>query len=331
MAMPTYIDLFAGAGGFSLGFDNAGFRNLFSVELDSVICATYRYNFPGHRLIEADIATLTDESIMELKGDADVDAVIGGPPCQGFSMAGNIGRRFADDPRNHLFREFVRVVSAVSPRCFVMENVARLYTRLEGETRREIIRHFEDAGYRVDARVICAADYGVPQRRNRVIFVGLRKDMDSPIVFPAKKDGPQMTVSEAIGRFPALNSGEASSIPNHVAMRHSAQMLEKMRYVKDGGDRNDIPEAIRPTKGDVRKYIRYDSTQPSVCITGDMRKVFHYAQNRALTVRELAAIQTFPDSFVFLGGSGMQQQMVGNAVPPVMAQAIAEAVKQMIR
>ena len=326
---PTYIDLFSGAGGFSLGFDWAGFKNIFSVEYDKEICKTYRHNFPNHILEECDISTLTEDRVKELIGNNNVDVIIGGPPCQGFSMAGHIGRRFADDPRNRLFTEFVRIVSIVKPKCFVMENVARLYTRLNGATREEIISCFNEIGYKVEAKVVCASEYGVPQKRNRVLFVGLR-DSDGQIYFPVKTSKKALTIKDAIEKYPILDSGECSNIPNHEAMVHSPQMLEKMRYVRDGGDRKDIPEHIRPAKGDVRKYIRYDSKKPAICITGDMRKVFHYSQNRALTVRELAAIQTYPDTFIFLGSKILQQQMVGNSVPPVLAQAIAEAVKKML-
>lgn len=123
--MPTYIDLFAGSGGFSLGFDRAGFENLLAVEYDPIICKTYRHNFPTHNLLEIDITKLSNEQILQNIGGRHVDVVIGGPPCQGFSMAGNIGRKFIDDPRNLLFKEFARVVSVVNPTCFVMENVAR--------------------------------------------------------------------------------------------------------------------------------------------------------------------------------------------------------------
>lgn len=112
-------------------------------------------------------------------------------------------------------------------------------------------------------------------------------------------------------------------------MKHSEQMLKKMSFVKDGGSRIDIPEYLRPKSGDVRKYIRYNSNKPSVCITGDMRKVFHYEQNRALTVRELAALQSFPDNFIFLGSKISQQQQVGNAVPPLLAEAIARTIMEM--
>lgn len=327
----SFIDLFAGAGGFSLGFCNAGFKNIFSVEYDHEICETYRHNFPNHNLLECDITKLENETILDLVKNQTVDVVIGGPPCQGFSMAGNIGRQFADDPRNLLFKEFVRVVDLVKPKCFVMENVARLYTRLNGKTREEIKKCFEAIGYVVDARIVCASDYGVPQNRHRVLFIGKKTDnFMYPLCFPKKENGPVKTIRDAIDRFPPLKSGESSFIPNHEAMIHSEQMLKKMSYVKDGGGREDIPEKIRPQKGDVRKYIRYDSSKPSICITGDMRKVFHYNQNRALTVRELAAIQSYPDSFVFLGNKIKQQQMVGNSVPPLLAKAIAEAVKEML-
>ena len=120
-----------------------------------------------------------------------------------------------------------------------------------------------------------------------------------------------------------------SDVENHEAMNHSHQMLEKMSYVKDGGDRFSIPKKIRPLTGDVRKYIRYNSNEPSICITGDMRKVFHYSQNRALTVRELARIQTFPDKFIFKGPKISQQQQIGNAVPPLLAEYVASAIIEM--
>ncbi|MDE5857715.1 MAG: DNA (cytosine-5-)-methyltransferase [Muribaculaceae bacterium] len=328
--MPTYIDLFSGSGGFSLGFDKAGFENIFSVEYDHEICRTYNYNFPNHHLFEIDITKLTSDEIKKAINGRKIDVIIGGPPCQGFSMASNIGRKFLDDPRNNLFKEFVRVVDIVKPTCFVMENVARLYTRLNGSTRFEIIKRFEEVGYKVEAQIVCASDFGVPQNRYRVLFIGIKNNIDTDIVFPRKHSGSKMTIKDAIDCYPPLQSGQNSLIPNHQAMTHSSQMLEKMSYVKDGGSRMDIPEEIRPQKGDIRKYIRYDSTKPSICITGDMRKVFHYSQNRALTVRELAAIQSYPDNFIFLGNSIKQQQMVGNSVPPKLAYCIAESIKEML-
>jgi len=322
-----YIDLFSGSGGFALGFDNKGFQNVFSIDIEPSFCETYKYNFPKHQLIEKDICDLSDSEITYLKEFYEIDVVIGGPPCQGFSMAGNIGRKFINDPRNKLFKEFVRVVKLVEPKFFVMENVARLYNHNKGETKNEIINDFQNIGYKVECKILNSADYGVPQVRKRIIFIGTK--LNQEIIFPKKTIRKYLTVKDVLNNYPPLSSGEESSIPNHVAMNHSEQMLEKMKYVKDGGNRAEIPENLRPKSGDIRKYIRYKSYEPSVCVTGDMRKIFHYEQNRALTVRELAKLQSYPDDFVFKGTKISQQQQVGNSVPPKMAEAIAEAIIRM--
>ncbi|GLU44097.1 DNA cytosine methyltransferase [Allomuricauda sp. NBRC 101325] len=322
-----YIDLFSGAGGFSLGFDNRGFQNVFSVDIEPSFCKTYIYNFPNHNLIQKDICEVTDSELRYLKEYDEIDVVIGGPPCQGFSIAGNIGRKFIEDPRNRLFKEFVRVVKVVEPTYFVMENVARLYNHNKGNTRKEIITDFEKLGYKVECKILNSADYGVPQVRKRVIFIGTKNNQK--ILFPKKEVDKYVTVKEALSSYPKLESGQESKIPNHIAMSHSEQMLHKMSFVSDGGDRNEIPEQIRPKSGDVRKYIKYSSDKPSVTVTGDMRKIFHYEQNRALTVRELAKLQSFPDDFEFKGTKISQQQQVGNSVPPKMAEAIASVIIKM--
>ena len=325
---PNYIDLFCGAGGFSLGFDGKGFENCFSLDIQPAFCETYKANFPTHHLIQDNILNLTKSDIQKITKNNPIDIVIGGPPCQGFSMAGNIGRRFVDDPRNHLFNEFARIVEITQPKYFVMENVARLYTHNKGETRQEIIALFKKKGYNVDCKVLNTADYGVAQVRNRVFFIGNR--ISDYIIFPEKTLDKPKTVAEVLAHYTVLKSNEISDMPNHVAMKHSEQMLRKMQFVTDGGDRSEIPELLRPQTGDVRKYIRYRSDKPAICITGDMRKVFHYNQNRALTVRELASIQSFPDTFVFKGSTISQQQQVGNAVPPLMAEIIAQNILNMM-
>ena len=336
------IDLFSGAGGLSLGFEQVGFENIFSVDFMKDYCNTYRKNFPHHKLIQKDISKLSNEEILNLTKNKKIDVVVGGPPCQGFSMAGKIGRNFIDDPRNHLFKEFARVVSLTKPKIFVMENVARLYTHNKGRTRKEITTEFEKLGYEVKCKILCSADFGVPQIRNRIIFIGnrlglknafpdKRYDKDTQTTIHNKKIKKWKTIKEAIDDLPKLSSGESSNIPNHEAMSHTEEMLNKMSFIKDGGDRNQIPIKFRPESGDIRKYIKYDSSKPSICITGDMRKVFHYNQNRALSVRELARIQSFPDSFIFEGNKISQQQQVGNAVPPLMAKAIAEEIKEMLK
>ncbi|OCM00493.1 Modification methylase HaeIII [Aliarcobacter thereius] len=324
----TYIDLFCGAGGFSLGFEKAGFKNIFSLDIEKEFCETYKTNFPKHNLIQKDICKLTKDEIIKSVFDKKVDVIIGGPPCQGFSIAGNIGRKFIDDPRNSLFKEFARVVDIVKPDFFVMENVARLYTHNQGNTKEEIIETFKNIGYKVESQILNSQYYDVAQIRRRVIFIGTLKNIN--IKFPQKSSKKILTIKDVINHFPKLNSGETSPIPNHKAMTHTLQMLEKMSYIKDGGSREQIPKNLRPKSGDVRKYIKYKSDEPSICITGDMRKVFHYSQNRALTVRELASIQSFPENFIFKGKNISQQQQVGNSVPPKMAEALAFAIKEMI-
>jgi len=325
----TYIDLFSGSGGFSLGFDKVGFQNIFSIDNNSVFCKTYRKNFPNHVLLEKDIAKLSKKEIKELINGYEIDVIIGGPPCQGFSIAGNIGRRFIDDPRNHLFKEFIRVVDIVKPNFFVMENVARLYSHNKGKTRLQIISKFKKIGYFVECKILNSADFNVPQVRKRIIFIGSK--ISSTINFPENNAKKHKTVKEAIHDLPILKSGQSSRLPNHVAMNHTDQMLKKMGYISNGGNRNDIPDNIRPKTGDARKYIRYNSDKPSVTITGDMRKIFHYSQNRALTVRELARLQSYPDSFIFEGSIISQQQQVGNSVPPLMAEEIAKAIKLLMK
>lgn len=323
-----YIDLFAGAGGMSLGFDKAEFENVLAVEYNKCFAETYSFNFPKHNLKVADIKNISNEEIKKLIGNNKIDVIIGGPPCQGFSIAGKIGRNFIDDERNRLFKEFVRFVEVIKPRIFVMENVAALKTHNKGKTIEEIVKEFERVGYTVKYDVLNAVNYGVPQQRRRIFVIGTL-DKENKFKFP-KETTKQITIAEALKGLPKLKSGETSDIPNHNAMNHSKQMLEKMNYVKDGGNRNDIPEDIRPKSGDVRKYIRYNSNEPSICITGDMRKVFHFSQNRALTGRELARIQTFPDDFIFKGNAGNVQQQIGNAVPPKLAFQIANSVKEVL-
>ena len=210
-----------------------------------------------------------------------------------------------------------------------MENVARLYTHNKTKTRKEIINDFNRLGYYVECKVLNSANYGVAQVRNRVIFIGSR--VTNEILFPSSSVEKFKSVKEALHDLPILESSESSTVPNHKAMNHTEQMLTKMSFIPDGGDRTSIPTHLRPKSGDVRKYIKYSSSKPSVTVTGDMRKIFHYAQNRALTVRELARLQSFPDDFIFKGKSISQQQQVGNAVPPLMAEEIAKSIKEMMK
>ncbi|CAM3122646.1 DNA cytosine methyltransferase [Staphylococcus argensis] len=325
--MFTYIDLFSGAGGMTLGFELENFQQIMAVENEKFSAQTYKHNFPNHTLLLEDIKSIDEECIRDYTYNKNVDVIIGGPPCQGFSLAGKFGRKFLEDPRNQLFKEFLRFVNIIQPKIFIIENVARLLTHNKGKTMQNIINEIEKIGYFINYKIMQAADYNIPQKRQRIIIVGSKLPL---FEFP-KKSMNFETIQEAIDDLPPLLSGESSNIPNHFAMNHSNQMLEKMNYISDGGDRSQIPKDIRPKSGDARKYIRYHSASPSIPITGDMRKVFHYSQNRALTPRELARIQTFPDSFIFQGNSISIQQQIGNAVPPKLAQLLAIQVKKYLK
>jgi DNA (cytosine-5)-methyltransferase 1 len=323
----NYVDLFAGVGGLSLGFDKAGFNNVFAVEYDKVFAENYALNLKNHNMICKDIKEINETEIKKLVNNRKIDIIIGGPPCQGFSIAGNIGRTFLDDPRNHLFKEFVRFVDIIKPKMFLLENVSAMEKHNNGKTLSSIKEEFERIGYKLKYKVLNTKYYNVPQERRRIVIVGMLNNNN--FEFPTESQ-KLITVKEAIGDLPVLESGQSSNVPNHNAMKHSAQMLEKMKYIKDGGNRYDIPIEIRPKSGDARKYIRYNSSKPSICITGDMRKVFHYNQNRALTNRELARLQTFPDDFTFVGNNDKIQQAIGNAVPPNLAYLLALKIKEVL-
>lgn len=210
---------------------------------------------------------------------------------------------------------------------FLLENVSAMEKHNKGKTLSTIKDEFKKLGYEIKHKVLNSKFYNVPQERRRIVLIGMKakNTFDFPI-----ENKNVISIKQAIEDLPALKSGESSNIPNHSAMNHSSQMLEKMKYVKDGGNRMDIPSELRPKSGDARKYIRYNSKKPSICITGDMRKVFHYNQNRALTNRELARIQTFPDNFTFVGNNGKIQQGIGNAVPPNLAYALAIKIKEVL-
>ena len=252
-----FADLFCGAGGMTLGFINNSFVNTFSLDNDKNSSKTYKGYFKDHNLITINIEDISDDDISQLCKD-DIDVIIGGPPCQGFSIAGVIGRKFIDDSRNYLFREFFRFVKIIKPKVFVMENVARLYNHKEGKSRDEIIKLFESIGYKVKAKILNSAEFGVPQVRNRVFFIGCYLENFSG--FPKGTFEEFRNIKSAIEDLVPLKSGMKSNIPNHNAMNHSEQMLKKMSFLNDGEDRTKIPLNLRPISGDVRKYIKYDSS-----------------------------------------------------------------------
>ncbi|MGC9596419.1 DNA cytosine methyltransferase [Staphylococcus epidermidis] len=196
----NYIDLFSGAGGMSLGFDLEGFKNVFSVEYDLQTAQTYRYNFPNHVLINKDIQEISTNEIKKIINNNTVDVIIGGPPCQGFSLAGKFGRTFIDDPRNQLFKEYLRFVSILKPKIFIIENVARLVSHNKGKTIREIQESIEKLGYKVKYEILQTSDYNIPQKRQRVFIVGYK---NIEFNYPEKLKR-KVTIKEAISDLPPL-------------------------------------------------------------------------------------------------------------------------------
>lgn len=319
------VSLFSGAGGMDLGFKNKGYDIELAVEIDKNFASTYQHNISDDILI-TDINSIDNSYFNKFRNK--VFGVIGGPPCQGFSLAGNNARNFIDDPRNYLFKRFLEIVEIINPSFVLIENVANIMKHHNGNTVKEIEKVLNDLGYIVCYDVIDSKFFEIPQSRRRFLLVAYKNSIKDFTFSSLNQNTNFKTIGDAIDDLPSLNSGESSeNIYNHISMNHTEQMLKKMKYIPEGGNRNHIPESIRPKSGDQRKYIRLDRNQVGYCVTGDMRKIFHYRDNRALTVRELARLQTFPDWFEFKGPSISQQQQVGNAVPVKLAEKIAERIK----
>ena len=348
--MGTYkmIDLFAGVGGLSLGFEQMGFDVVLANEYDKSIAQAYIKNRNNPNMIIEDITKLPiHDTFKQFKGT--VDLCVGGPPCQGYSQKGQ--RKTINDPRNFLFKYFVEVVKEVSPRYFVMENVPNLLTAENGYFQNELTAMFTELGYIINAQVLCAADYGVPQSRHRAVIIG-KKAGASPVAMP-KASEIKTTIGDAISDLNYLNSGEgteiseyrftpesdyqkllrkgSTSLYNHVATNHAKVALERMAMIPPKGGKEYLP-AEHITKSIYSgTWERMDAEDISVTITTRFDtpasgKFMHPYLNRAITVREAARIQSFPDTFIFYGTKTSQMKQVGNAVPPLLAQAIAKAI-----
>ncbi len=349
----TVIDLFAGAGGLSQGFELADFNVAAHIEFDRWACETLRKNFCSH-VIENDIAKVDPAELVESIGN--VDIIIGGPPCQGFSIVGksklrSLGRH-RSDPRNRLYKQFVRFVYTIRPKAFVMENVPGILRHDSGKTAQKIIKHFEALGYSVTFHKLVAAHYGVPQTRQRVFFVGIRAggDFEMP-----RQILPAVTAGDALSDLPHLRAGQgteqmmynkpaktvyqrmmrgrSSFVFNHVARSYSKKDLRIFSLMKQGMKYYQIPNRLKRYRDDSfkDKYRRIVSSKPSWTVVAHLQKdgymYIHPRQDRTITVREAARLQSFPDKFVFCGPMTQQFKQVGNAVPPLMAKAVALSLK----
>jgi DNA (cytosine-5-)-methyltransferase len=338
------LDLFCGAGGLSYGFEIAGFNILLGIDNDAKALETFELNHKGAKSICGDITNITySDHIKPLLGDNKIDVIIGGPPCQGMSLSGP--RKF-DDPRNKLYLSYIRLVKEIQPKAFVIENVPGLVGLFKGQIKDSILEKFSDMGYCIEYKILCSADYGVPQSRKRVIFVGTKKGkFEYPLIntdivtcnmalsdLPSLEDnlGDEVSdyASEPQNNYQKLMRKHSSVLFNHVAARHSDKVKTIISLVPDGGNYKNLPEEYRNSRNFHVAWTRFDSNKPAPTIDTGHRHHFHYKYNRVPTVRECARLQSFPDNFRFLGNKTQQFRQVGNAVPPLMAQAIAEQLKK---
>ncbi|MBQ9822075.1 MAG: DNA cytosine methyltransferase [Muribaculaceae bacterium] len=337
MKKSIVIDLFSGCGGLSLGFEMAGFDVKLAIDNWEDALVTYRFNHKNTATLNADLLNLDPAKVEQDFNLHEVDIIIGGPPCQGFSVA---GKRIIDDDRNKLYRSFVRFVDHFKPKAFVMENVPNILSIGNGAVRDAIIHDFSALGYKVAYKVLIASDYGVPQNRRRAIFVGLLK---SEFIFPKPTTEIRVTTKEAISDLPeeTKNDGEgypirpqseyqrlmrvnSSTLNNHQATVHTAETKRIIAMVPDGCNYKCLPKEMWSLRKVHRAWTRMDSKKPCFTIDTGHNHHFHYSFNRVPTVRESARIQSFPDDFLFIGSKGSQLKQVGNAVPPFMAKEIAK-------
>ena len=339
---PTVIDLFCGAGGLSCGFERAGYQILLGIDSDAKALETFELNHNGTRSICGDITKIKYENdikpLIECKA---IDVIIGGPPCQGMSLSGP--RKF-DDPRNRLYLSYIRLVSEIRPKAFVIENVPGLVSLFGGKIKDRIIEKLQKLGYHIKFKVLSSDDYGVPQHRRRVVFVGVRNDMGCEFEYPPPS--PHIvTCRMALSDLPPLKSStgldvmdytsnpqndfqrtmreHSMVVRNHVAAHHSRHVQDIIALVPDGGNYKDLPDEFKNSRNFHVAWTRFAADKPAPTIDTGHRHHFHYCYNRVPTVRECARLQSFPDDFLFLGNKTQQFRQVGNAVPPLMAQAIA--------
>ena len=329
----TVLDLFCGCGGLSYGFIEAGYNVVLGIDHWKDAITTFENNHKDAVGLVADLFSETPEQISQKTGIENVDIIVGGPPCQGFSIA---GKRIIDDERNQLYKSFVHFVDFYRPKAFILENVPNIVSMGKGIVKDNIIEDFEDLGYKVVYKVLMASDFGVPQNRKRAFFVGIKSGEE--FIFPIKNIENLITAEDALSDLPenTLPNGEkyfenpkskyqklirenSKGIFNHETTNHSEQTTAIISLVPDGGNYKNLPVEFRQTRNVNIAWTRLNSKKPSFTIDTGHRHHFHYKFNRVPTVRESARIQSFPDEFVFLGSKTSQYKQVGNAVPPILA------------
>lgn len=339
--MYTVLDLFCGAGGLSYGFERVGYEIVLGIDNDKAALETFELNHKGAKGLNADISEINGEQIKKYFNKGKVDVIIGGPPCQGLSLSGP--RKF-DDPRNKLYLSYIRLVDELQPKAFIIENVPGLVSLFKGKIKDSIVERLTNMGYNISFEVLLASDYGVPQNRKRVFFVGLKKGFFD--FKELKKTNKVITSKMAISDLPSLENSlggdvmeyetepkneyqqlmrsESNRIYNHVGTNHTNRVRDIISLVPDGGNYKDLPVELQGTRNFNVAWTRYDSEKPAPTVDTGHRHHFHYKYNRVPTVRESARLQSFPDNFIFRGNKTEQYRQVGNAVPPLLAKVLAK-------
>jgi DNA (cytosine-5)-methyltransferase 1 len=341
------LEVFSGVGGMSLGASMAGIDVKMAIEIDPYAVQTYRHNHKNTQVLQSDIRAIKKQHLPTKTKSPSI--LFGGPPCQGFSRS-NLRTRSIHNPNNWLYYEFVRIAKLWKPDWVVLENVQGLENTENGLFLEEILSNLDDAGYKCNYKVLNAMHFGVPQNRERLFIVGnlTGESFAFPKGSAAKKN--IVTVSHAISDLPILENGtKAEELPyhsdrcsnyakmlrgrkskckNHLVSTNTPLVLKRYKHIPQGGNWANIPQHLMDTYADATRchtgiYHRLNNNKPAVVI-GNYRKnmLIHPTQDRGLSVREAARLQSFPDFFEFKGNLGNQQQHVGNAVPPFLAHAV---------
>ena len=320
---PTVISTFAGCGGSSLGYSMAGYRELLAVEWDDNAVATFALNFPDVPIYHGDIAACSVEHVLERTGLAvgALDVLDGSPPCQGFSTA---GKRILDDPRNQLFHEFVRLLRGLQPRVFVMENVSGMVKGKMKLVFAECLRELKAAGYRVSARLLNAMYFHVPQSRQRMIFIGVREDLNAQPSHPLAMAQP-ITVRDAWDNV--INTDEDIRAATYPVGKSQDKLLRVMRPWEQGSKYT--------SNGSMFGLKRLDFARPSATVLredggGQSCACCHPTEQRRVTISELRRIGSYPDAYQFIGNYKTIWERIGNSVPPLFMRAIAEHIRTQI-
>lgn len=343
------IDLFSGCGGLSHGFEQAGFECILGVDYDQPALDTFAHNHPHAQAIKLDLSS--EESIQRIVkevSEKNIDLIVAGPPCQGFSLTGT---RNENDKRNTLFYSVFKLAAVIKPKYIIIENVPGIATLYQGKARRAILDEFDKLGYTCSEKLLYAPDYGIPQIRKRMFFVGVLGDDVFEFPLATHDQSNYVTCEQAISDLPSLENhlgkevmdyscpplseyqktmrDGADHLYNHVGTSHTDLVVSVIKQVPEGGNHKDLPEGVGTSRKFNEAWTRYHSQKPSKTIDTGHRNHFHYRWHRVPTARENARLQSFPDRFHFVGPKTQQYKQIGNAVPPMLGYVLGKQILEL--